>query len=90
MVCRTDRGHFDRDYAPGTGAEPGRILPLEVFYDRGPALARVEPFIIGRMAAAMCVALGFVLYAKRKYMSTIALCAATVFGLLIYKILAIG
>jgi hypothetical protein len=68
----------------------GEYLRLKHVYGQGPAIARMEPFIIGSLVAAFFSALAFALYAWRRYRSAIAVCIATLVALLVYKILTIS
>jgi hypothetical protein len=68
----------------------GEYFRLKHVYGQSPALARMEPFITGSLVAALSTALAFVLYVLRKYKSAIAICIATLVGLVFYKILVIA
>lgn len=67
----------------------GEYFRLRHFYGQAIALVRFEPFIAGCLIAALCIGIAFVLYVAARYKSTIMVCAATVLGLFIYRIIVI-
>lgn len=65
----------------------GEYFRLKHVYGQALTIVKVEPLIIGSLAAAICIGLAFALYAARRYKAAILACAAAAAGLLIYKIL---
>ena len=65
----------------------GEYFRLKYLDGQALTIAKVEPLMIGSLAAAVCIGLAFALYATRKYKAAIVVCCAAVGGLLIYKIL---
>jgi hypothetical protein len=68
----------------------GEYFRLKHVYGPQLVMTRVEPYIAGSLVAAVSVGLAFGLYLLRQHKWAIALCAVTVIGLLIYKVLALG
>lgn len=68
----------------------GEYFRLKHFYGESTALLRFKPFIGGCLIATLGIGVAFVLYVAGRYKSTLGLCAGTVIGLLIYKVVVIG
>jgi len=63
---------------------------LNGLYGREIAMNKFEPFISGCLAAALAVALAFLLYVWGKHKSSAIVSAAAIIALFIYKIVVIG
>lgn len=63
---------------------------LKHSYGTSTALIGFEPFIGGCLIATLSIGIAFALYVAGRYRGTIGLCAGTVIGLLIYKLMVIG